>query len=166
MILIANARYLLMSTVFSQHLDPKMPLWQKLIIGFDVTDELFAIGMSTPEYCTFDYYLGGMSMAIPGWSVGTMLGVVVGNILPPRLVSAFCVALFGMFIAVIIPAGKKDKVVLGCILISFAASAAFTYLPALSGIAEGTRTIILTLVIAAGAAILFPRKEEEVKSNE
>ena len=161
MILIANARYLLMSTALSQHLDPKMPLWKKLLIGFDVTDELFAIAMSQPEYCSFDYYFGAMCLAIPGWSVGTLLGIVIGNLLPARIVSAFCVALFGMFIAVIIPAAKKDKVVFGCILVSFAASSLFNYLPMLSGIAEGTRTIILTLAISAGAALLFPKKDEE-----
>jgi predicted branched-subunit amino acid permease len=104
---------------------------------------------------------GAFLMALPAWSGGTALGIVAGNLLPADVVSALSVALFGMFIAIIIPPAKKDRVILGLIIVSFLLSLLFRILPYVSTISSGTRTIILTLLIAGGAAILFPVKEEE-----
>ena len=89
------------------------------------------------------------------------LGALAGNLLPLRLVSAFSVALYGMFLAIFIPPARKNKVILGIVMLCFALSGLASYLPATADISEGTRTIILTVVISAGAAILFPRKNEE-----
>ena len=101
MMLIANARYMLMSCAMSQRFAPDMPFWHRLCIAFDVTDELFAISVAR-EGCIDPYYTyGAMLIASPCWTVGTGLGVLVGEILPLRLVSAFSVALYGMFLAVI-----------------------------------------------------------------
>ena len=100
-------------------------------------------------------------MALPSWAIGTALGIVAGNILPVRLVSALSVALYGMFLAVIIPPARKNKVVAGLILLSFAASWAAAHLEFLKGISSGTMTILLTVLISAAAALLFPRKQEQ-----
>jgi len=102
-----------------------------------------------------------MAVAIPGWAMGTFMGVVMGNILPLRLVSALSVGLYGMFLAIIIPPARKNRVVLALVLISFAASFVANRLPLLAGISSGMKTIILTVVIALAAAVLFPVKEEE-----
>ena len=102
-----------------------------------------------------------MVTSIPFWATGTALGVIAGNLLPVRLVSAFSVALYGMFLAVIIPPARKDKVIMAIVPICFAASFAATKIPFVSGLADGTRTIILTVIIAAAAALLFPRNEGE-----
>ena len=96
---------------------------------------------------------------MPGWALGTSLGVVAGNILPLRVTSALSVALFGMFLAVIIPPARKSKVVAGLVAVSFAASFAAEHI--LSGISSGTRTIILTVVISGIAALIFPHEEAE-----
>lgn len=101
-----------------------------------------------------------MLMAMPGWSIGTSLGIIAGNILPERVVSALSVALFGMFLAVIIPPARKNKVVAVLVALSFAASFACSVLPWISTLSDGTRTIILTVVISAGAALLFPVPKE------
>ena len=101
-----------------------------------------------------------MSAAVPGWTFGTFLGAVSGNLLPQRLLSALGVSLYGMFLAVILPPARKNKVLMGIILGSMGASLLFASIPVLSGISSGFKIIILTLVIAGGAAFLFPVKEE------
>lgn len=164
MIFIANARYFLMSCALSQKLSPDTPFFHRLIIGFDVTDEIFGISIAQEGFLNPFYTYGAMLSSIPFWATGTMLGVIAGEMLPTSIVSALSVALYGMFLAVIIPPAKKDKSILGLILVSFALSFLMAYLPVVSTIPEGTRTIILTVVISAAAALLLPVKE--VAKNE
>ena len=159
--LIANARYLLMSCALSQKASPELSIGHRLLIAFDITDELFGINIAREGTLDPCYTYGAMIPALAGWSVGTMLGVIAGNILPVRLVSALSVALYGMFLAVIIPPARKSIVVAGLVAVSFLASWGAVYLPFIGDMSAGTRTIILTLVISSAAALLFPRKEEE-----
>ena len=159
--LITNARYFLMSCALSQKIDPDMKNYHRFLFGAVVTDEIFGITVARPGYIEPLYNYGAMAVTMPGWAVGTGLGIVMGTILPARLVSALSVALFGMFIAVFIPPAKKDKVILGCVAVSFAAALLFDLVPFLAKISAGTRTIILTVVISAAAAALFPAKEAE-----
>ena len=164
MIFIANARYFLMSCALSQKLSPDTPFFHRLIIGFDVTDEVFGISIAQEGFLNPFYTYGAMLSSIPFWATGTMLGIIAGEMLPISVVSALSVALYGMFLAVIIPPAKKDKSILGLILVSFALSFLMAYLPVVSTIPEGTRTIILTVVISAAAALFLPVKE--VANNE
>lgn len=164
--LITNARYLLMSCALSQKFAPGAPLIHRLLVGYDVTDEIFGISIARPGYLNPYYNYGAMAVAMPGWALGTWLGVVVGNVLPLRAASALSVALYGMFLAVIIPPARNDKVVAGLVLLSFAASFLSVHLPALAGISGGTRTILLTVVIAGAAAVLFPIDRDEVSDKE
>ncbi len=158
--LITNARYLLMSCAMSQRMDPAGPFRHRLLMAFDITDELFGITIARPGYLSPWYMYGGMTPAIPGWMIGTALGTLAGSLLPVRVVSAFSVALYGMFIAIFIPPAKKDKVIAVLVVLAFASSWAFARLPGISALSAGTRTIILTVALSAGAALLFPRKEE------
>ncbi|MBQ7687840.1 MAG: AzlC family ABC transporter permease [Clostridia bacterium] len=158
--LIANARYFLMSCAESQRLAPDLKLRHRLLIGFDLTDEIFGISIAQ-EGCIHPFYpYGAMAVAIPGWSVGTMLGIIAGNLLPARAVNALGVTLYGMFLAIIIPPARKSKILAGLIAASFALSFLFTVLPFVSALPEGTRTIILTVGLSSLAAILFPRRPE------
>lgn len=159
--LITNARYFLMSCALSQKIDPQMKNYHRFIFGAVVTDEIFGITVARPGYLDPHYNYGAMAVTMPGWAIGTGLGILMGTLLPARLVSALSVALFGMFIAVFIPPAKKDKVILGCVAASFAAALLFDLVPKLSEISAGTRTILLTVVISAAAAALFPRGEAE-----
>lgn len=159
--LIINARYLLMSCALSQRMSSDMPFYHRFFIGFDVTDELFGITIARPGCVEPRYFYGAMTASIPMWAAGTALGIFMGNLLPARIVSALSVALYGMFLAIIVPPAKENRVVLGCVLSAFAASAAFAFLPVLRDLSSGNRTIILTVVISALAAVLFPRPAEE-----
>ncbi len=161
MTLIANARYLLMSCALSQKFAPNTPLRHRLLIGYDVTDEIFGITIARPGILNPWYTYGAIVIAAPCWACGTALGVTAGNLLPLRAVSALSVALFGMFLAVIIPPARKNRIVAALVLISFLASFAASNLPCISRLSGGTRTIILTILISAAAAALFPVQEEE-----
>lgn len=163
--LITNARYLLMSAALSQRIDPRMKNYHRFLFGGCITDELFGINIARPGYLDPVYYYGAVTASVPLWAVGTALGILMGNLLPARIVSALSVALYGMFIAIIIPAAKEDKVVAACVAVSFALSWLFRTLPALSGLSEGNRTIILTLVISSAAAALFPAREKEADNG-
>ena len=159
--LVVNARYLLMSCALSQKFSPQTSILHRSLVAFDVTDEIFGISIAQKGYLNPFYNYGAMTVAIPGWAMGTFFGVIMGNILPSRLVSALSVGLYGMFLAIIIPPAKQNKVVAGCIIVAFLSSFAFSVLPILKTIPSGLRVIILTVAISLIAAILFPIKEEE-----
>ena len=160
MTFVANARYLLMSTAVSQKMHEDTPLIHRLAVAFDITDELFAIAMNRPGYINPYYSYGAFTLALPGWAFGTAFGVIAGELMPLRLVSALSVALYGMFLACIIPAARKNKIVAFIIIICFILSYVASTVPFLAQISSGTRTIILTVVIASLAAIIFPYPEE------
>lgn len=157
--LVANARYLLMSFSLSQKLSPKTGVLHRMLIGWYVTDEVFGVSISAPGYLNPFYTYGAISLACPGWAIGTCLGVIVGNILPASLVSALSVGLYGMFIAIFVPPSKTSKVIGGLVLVSMALSFAFNRIPVFDGISSGVKTIILTVAISAAAALLFPIRE-------
>ena len=159
--LVANARYMLMSCAISQRLEPGLSLRHRMGVAFCLTDEIFGISVAQPHYINPNYAYGAMFIATNGWALGTALGIAAGNIMPGRLESAFSVALFGMFLAIIIPPSRKNKVVLGLVIVSFILSYLCSVLPVISALAEGKRTIILTLIISVAAAILFPHEEKE-----
>ena len=162
--LIANARYLLMSFALSQRISPGMPDYHRFLFGGLVTDEFFGINIARPGYLEPVYYYGAITVATPLWAIGTALGILMGNLLPGRVVSALSVALYGMFLAIIIPPARENRVVAACVVCSFLLSGLFSVLPVLSAISAGTRTILLTLLIAGGAALLFPVREEADKA--
>ena len=161
MTLVANARYLLMSCALSQKLAPETPLLHRMLVAYDVTDEIFGVSIAFPGRLNPWYTYGAMAAAIPGWGLGTFFGVVVGNVLPLRLVSALSVGLYGMFLAIIVPPARDNRVVLGLVLLSFAASLLASVWPVLAGVSPGVRTIVLTVVISLAAAVLFPVGDEE-----
>ena len=159
--LVANARYLLMSAVVSQKFSPDTPFYHRILVGFDITDEIFGITVARPGKLNPFYNYGAMLVALPGWSVGTALGIIAGNVLPLSAVSALSVALYGMLLAVIIPPARKDSIIGVLVILSFILSFAATNLPGIMDLSAGTRTIILTLLIAGIAAAFFPVHEEE-----
>lgn len=154
--LVINIRYFLMSCSMSQKINPNTSLPKRLLLSYFVTDEIFGISASVKGELNPYYPLGAATVASPGWIVGTVLGALVGNILPPSLSSALSVALYGMFLAVVVPASKSDKTIAAVVLASMAGSLAFTFLPYLSAISAETRIIVLTLAIASAAAIIKP----------
>lgn len=154
--LVTNARYLLMSTALSQRFNPNTPFIHRIGVGLGVTDELFGLAIARPQVQPF-YQYGAMLSSIPLWCIGTSAGIVAGELLPASVVSALSVSLYGMFLAVIMPAARADRVVLACVLVSFAASYAAAHLiPLTMAWSSGTRIIVLTIVIATVAALICP----------
>ena len=156
---VANARYLLMAAAMSQKLEERTALWQRLLLGFTVTDEIFGVSVAIEGKVSPYFTYGAFVIATCGWTAGTFIGAVLGNILPLAVISALGVALYGMFIFVCIPEAKRNRVVAVLVIISFVMSFAFSRLPIVSAIPEGVRIIILTVAISLGAAVLFPVKE-------
>lgn len=164
-ILVANARYLLMSCSLSQKFSDRFSFFHRLLVGFDVTDEIFGVSMAFPGKLNPFYTYGVITAALPGWAVGTCLGVLCGNVLPANIVSALSVGLYGMFLAIIIPPTRKDKVLAGLVACSMAVSFLFAKFPIFHAISSGIRIIILTIAISGIAAILFPISNEEIKKS-
>ncbi|MCR4580236.1 MAG: AzlC family ABC transporter permease [Treponema sp.] len=164
--LVVNARYLLMSTALTQRFNPKTPMIHRFLVGFGVTDEIFGITIARPGYINPIYNYGALIVAVPLWSIGTSLGIIAGNFLPARVVSALSVALYGMFLAIIVPPSKKNIVIMISVLVSFAASYASTLIPYIKDLSGGTRTIILTVLISSVVALIKPIPDIEDNQNE
>lgn len=159
--IVANARYLLMSCALSQKIPADTPIWKRLIMGYFITDEIFGVSIAISGKLNPYYTFGIVAVASPAWVIGTALGVLLGNALPVRIVSALSVGLYGMFIACIIPEGRKNKIVAGVIAVSFGLSYLFNTLSIFESITSGMKIIILTVVISLVAAILFPKNDSE-----
>lgn len=160
---IANARYLLMSTALSQKVDPELPLRHRMLMGLWITDEIFGVSVSVEGRLNPYYNYGMAAVAAPGWALGTLTGVVLGNVLPVRVVSALSVGLYGMFMSIFMPRARRYPIIAGLVGVSFALSWAFNTLSWFDGISSGMKIIILTVSISLIAALLFPvdAKEDE-----
>ena len=159
--LVINLRYSLMSFSLSQKLEKNISTGHRLAVAFGVTDEIFGVSASQEGRLSPWYNYGVMSMAIPGWTLGTLVGSVLGNVLPGFLVSALNVAIYGMFLAVIIPPAKKNKSVLGVVIGAMAISTVFAVVPVLNKVSSGFVIIITTLIVAGLAAHFSPIPEEK-----
>lgn len=164
--LVVNARYSLMSCSLSQRFNPNQSFFHRILMGFGITDEIFGIAIARPGYLSPAYYYGAMTMSIPLWGLGNALGIWAGNLFPANVVSALSVALYGMFVAIIIPPAKKDKIIALAIVVSFALSYLCTQIPFVKELTDGTRMIVLTVLISSIIAILKPVKEETINSEE
>lgn len=164
--LIINLRYFLMSCALSQRISPKMSLWHRLGIAYGVTDEIFALSAAQPVPLSPYYNYGMIAAAIPGWILGTLFGAVAGNILPVILTNALGVALYGMFVAIVVPPAKQNRVIAGAALLAMALSALFTYAPLLKEISSGFRIILITVAVSALAACFFPVEDKAESEDE
>lgn len=161
-IILINIRYALMSISLSQKLDEGIPVWQKLIMGYGVTDEIYAMAITETRKTTFKYMLGLTLLPFIGWVLGTTLGVFAGDILPSDLINAMGIGLYAMFIAIIIPDARRNYKILIIILIAVAISCALHYIPVINTIGIGFKIIIATVIPSLIGAIFFPIKKEEV----
>ena len=163
--LVINLRYCLMSFSLSQKMRRDEPWAHRYLVAFGITDEIFGVSASQEGTVSAFYNYGAMCMAIPGWTLGTLLGAISGSLLPDFIMSALGVAIYGMFLAVIIPPAKKNKAVLLVVVAAMAVSTLFAVVPGLNKISSGFVIIITTLVTAGGAAYLCPVKEDEVHES-
>lgn len=159
--LIINLRYALMSMSLSQKLDETMPFWQRFVIAFANTDEIFAVAMHRQRSLTLSYMAGLQSLPILGWTAGTFLGAAACGLMPVSVSAAMNVMLYGMFIAIVFPVARKSRSVLGVAALAVLFSCLFRYVPFLQGISAGIAIIFSTVAAAAIGAILAPVKEEK-----
>ena len=159
--LIVNLRYLLMSCALSQKVDPGLGMGHRFLLSYPVTDEIFGIAMAVEGRLNPFYNYGAAAVAAPGWTAGAILGAAAGAILPRRVENALSVALYGMFLAIIIPAAKKNKIVAFVVAFSMGCSFLFAKAPVLREISSGMQIILLTVLIAGAAVFFFPVREAE-----
>ena len=150
--LVVNLRYLLMSASLSQKLPEDLRFFHRFSLAFCITDEIYALSVTRPGRLNPFFTYGMMAVASPGWVVGTFLGAAAGGILPAVVIGAMSIALYGMFLSVILPPARKDRVILATVAASMLLSGLCAVLPG-----------VLTLLLSAAAALLFPRKEEEAE---
>ncbi len=155
-----NIRYALMSISLSQKLDGSFTTPRRLIAAYGITDEIFAVASAQRDPVSPWYMYGMILVAFLGWTAGTVTGAAAGQILPSAISDAMGIVLYGMFLAIIIPAARKVRSIFFSVAIAAAISVIFKYL--LPGVSGGFSVIISAVVSAAAVAAMFPlRKEEE-----
>ena len=162
---VINARYALMSVSLSQRLDADVGTKERMTVGFLNTDEVFGVAMSKGTLLGKKYLYGLIIPPFCGWTLGTLLGAVLGNVLPIVLTNALGIALYAMFIAIVIPATREDGKTALCVLFSAALSCAFFFLPVLKEIPSGFTVIIIAVAVSLVFAYLCPIKDEEVTGD-
>ena len=159
--LIINLRYALMSLSLSQKLEDSVTTLERCLIAFGNTDEIFAVSSGQPGKLGKWYMFGLMVMPYIGWSGGTLIGAAASTILPEFIRSALGIAIYGMFIAIIIPPARKKKSVRAVLVFAVALSCIFTFAPVLNQVSTGFTIIICTIAASAFGAWFFPISEEE-----
>ncbi len=157
---VINIRYLLMSLSLTQRVDSGTNTFKRLVMSFGITDENFALSMQRQESITFSYFFGIMTLPILGWTLGTFLGAYAGGVLAENVRIALGMAIYAMFVAIIVPPAKKSKPILFVILISVSVSCMMSITPVLCMVSGGWRVIISTLIASAVGAVLYPEKED------
>lgn len=160
--LIINLRYMLMSLSLTQRLDKDMSLPKRLLVGYGVTDEIFTVASMEKNTLVFPYLSGLILGPVIGWTTGTALGAIISTALPESLSNAMGIALYGMFIAIVLPAAKKSRQVTIIVTISVALVCLLRYVPLFRMISSGFRVIIATIIAAGVGAILFPIEDDKV----
>lgn len=155
-----NIRYSFMSISVGQKADERFTGLSRWILGFMMTDEIFAVA-TQEESVSRSFFAGLATLPYLGWSVGTLLGAILGSILPDRLMSALSLAIYGMFVAIVVPEMKKSRPVLIVVVLAMLLSCAFHYIPFLSSISSGITITIVAISAAVVGAILFPVDEEK-----
>ena len=160
--LIINLRYMLMSCALSQKLDPKVSTLHRMGISYGVTDEIFGLSVLKKGTLYPMYSYGLIVTSVFGWVLGTTMGAFSGQIMPARLISCLGLAIYGMFIAIIIPDTRTSKAVMAVVLAAMGMSLIFTKVAVIAdNISSGFRIIIITIVVAATAALMSPVTGQE-----
>lgn len=161
-----NVRYSFMSVSLSQKLDQKFKGIYRWLLGFFMTDEIFAVA-SSEEVVTRSFFAGLTVIPYLGWSFGTLFGALLGSILPDRLMSALGIAIYGMFVAIVVPDVKKSRQVAIVVVLAMIASCLFAFVPLLSKVSGGLAVSVSAIVAAVVGAVFFPIQvegEEEEQS--
>ena len=155
-----------MSISVSQKLDKSFTIPHRFITSFGITDEIFAVACSQKGEIGKRFMYGLILLPFVGWTLGTLLGASAGEILPLKIKVALGIAIYGMFIAIIIPPARKEKSVAFVVIISAILSCLLYYVPFFSGISSGFSIIICAVVTSVLAAAIFPHDDSEEEEND
>ncbi len=153
---IINLRYSLMSVSLSQKLNDEFGIVRRMSVGFMVTDEIFGVASSQDGKPPRHYFYGLMLTPYFGWALGTFLGAVAGNIFPPVVIASLGIAIYGMFVAIVVPVAEDDKRVALCVLVAIALSCAFAFIPGLNKVPSGFVIIICSVIASTIFAVVAP----------
>lgn len=159
--LVINMRYSLMSLSLSQKVNKAFDRKKRSILAMGITDEIFAVSMGQKEKVSAKYMAGVVTVSYAGWAGGTCLGAVLGDVLPAVLRDSLGIAIYGMFLAIIIPKAKEDNKTAVVIVAAVLLSTVFYYVPVLKQVSSGFVIIICAVIASALGAWLFPTETEE-----
>ncbi len=160
-LLMINARYFLMSLSLSQKIDQKMSTLERMVISFGITDETFSLALLEQKTLSFPFMSGFILIPIIGWTSGTLAGETLTNLLPASLQNAMGLALYGMFLAIIIPASSKSRAIGEVVLLAAILSTLMYVTPLFQELSSGFQLIIATLLAALYGAWRYPIEEKE-----
>lgn len=163
---VINIRYMLMSLSLTQRVEEKTGILQRMIFGFGITDETFVVASLKPGILKTSYLFGLILLPIAGWNLGTLLGAGISSLLPQALQNAMGIALYGMFIALLVPAARDSVHILIIVLIAVFINCILKYIPLFSVVSSGFRIILATVIGAGAGAVLFPKDSEEYVTKE
>jgi len=169
-LIVINSRYFLMSIALSQQLSEKTSIWKRLCMSLFITDEIFAVAVQARERLNFKYFIGLSILPYVGWVAGSTIGAFVNSILPETLQNAVAIALYAMFIAIILPPMKKSKAIAFCVFLAITLSCALYFIPYVNQISTGFRVIIASVLASGITAFVFPipieKKEDKSEVSE
>ncbi len=158
--LVINSRYFLMSITLSQRLDERFTFLDRFLVSYGITDEIFGVAISKKQAVSKEYMYGLILLPVIFWTLGTLSGAILGNFLPEIVLNSLSIALYAMFIAIVVPAGMQDKKIFIVVIIAIGLSCLFYFTPVLNTVSSGIAYIICAVVASVIGAIFFPIKEE------
>lgn len=156
--IIINLRYSLMGIALSQKADKTMTPLLRIILAFAITDEIFGVAVSKKYEFGAKYFFGLTILPIIGWVAGTTIGAILGRVFPDFLTNALAIGIYGMFVSIVLPKAKHDKVILSGALLSCVLSCVLFYTPVLAEHVSGGFAIIIAAVLSALFAVLLRNK--------
>ncbi|MBG9545602.1 branched-chain amino acid ABC transporter permease [Cytobacillus firmus] len=141
---IVNIRHFLMSTSLNEKWDDEQAA-NKVILSFGITDETFSVAAVREEKVTSGYMLGLISVSYASWIICSGLGHLIGASLPQTLQESMSVALYAMFVGLLVPSMKKSAKVVFLAALAACFNTIFTLTNTLS---TGWAIVLATLLSA------------------
>ncbi|MCR4430202.1 MAG: AzlC family ABC transporter permease [Tepidanaerobacteraceae bacterium] len=160
---VINIRYMLMSLSLSQKITPGMALLKRCIMAFGITDETFAVASMEKGEITFNYFIGLVTCPYWGWALGTAMGALTSSVLPKAVQSCMGIALYAMFIALVVPAAKRSRAAFFVAAAAIGISSFFRWGPYANHISSGWSIIIATIIASFAGAVIYPKEEDELE---
>ncbi len=104
---IVNIRHFLMSASLSEKLEEDR-LFKKLFYAFGITDETFTVISVKEGKVKTGFAFGVILISYGSWVINSGVGYLIGEILPEFLQASMTIALYAMFVGLLVPSMKKS----------------------------------------------------------